>query len=701
MTRGHGVACHACWLVRLVARKLVPAATRRSLVAARCDLLSRRLCIAAVLGLAAVLGTACGLDNVGPDLDAYAAAQAAAKKADAPQASVDTDAGSQIDEPEHEPLPDASEVAHEAVAEETADHDISAPDEVTEETSDGAVVIDVVTVQPCKNVDECIKPNPCMTRQCKDGQCIFAPMICPDADECSPGMCVAGACTIGDAPKGMPCDDKDMCSKGSACAAGACMPTDPTPCDDGNPCTTDFCMGKVAIGCTNETKGKECDDGNVCTMETCDPTAGCKFAPSAGNYCDDLNPCTENDACFAKQCLSSTPKVCLSTALCADSACLPNTGACADTPKADGQACNWPVTSICLKNKCIKAWATAIAVGPKHACATLASAGVACWGSNSDLAVGDVGLPDQLTPTEKPAIGPVSALAAGDGFTCVGTPEGQVKCWGKNDHGQLGAAGPSTAKPVVTKVEAAPLQIAAGTAHVCVRTAGAIAKVVCWGAGTDGQLGQSGVITDQTVAVSVSGVDGATWLAAGGGNTCAIVGGVPYCWGATALAWADPKANAKKGVPAPVKGVTDLKAVAVGPNHACGLKIAGDKFLCWGDNSHGELCADADTNGFEVIANSPFSATGIAVGATHTCFVNIGTAVCCGSFAQGQKGQFAKAGIEPVTAKVQADVTQVALGGEASCALYMDGSIECWGAGQDGKPIPVFTVPASLPQPVP
>ena len=47
MTRSHGVACQACWLVRWVARKFAPAATRRSLVAVRCDLISRCLSIAA------------------------------------------------------------------------------------------------------------------------------------------------------------------------------------------------------------------------------------------------------------------------------------------------------------------------------------------------------------------------------------------------------------------------------------------------------------------------------------------------------------------------------------------------------------------------------------------------------------------------------------------------------------------------------
>ena len=42
MTRGHGVACRACWLVRWVGRKLAPTATRRSLV--RAPTKSSRFC---------------------------------------------------------------------------------------------------------------------------------------------------------------------------------------------------------------------------------------------------------------------------------------------------------------------------------------------------------------------------------------------------------------------------------------------------------------------------------------------------------------------------------------------------------------------------------------------------------------------------------------------------------------------------------
>lgn len=45
ITRSHGVACYACWLVRWVGRKLAPTATRRSLVTSRFDFISRRLCL--------------------------------------------------------------------------------------------------------------------------------------------------------------------------------------------------------------------------------------------------------------------------------------------------------------------------------------------------------------------------------------------------------------------------------------------------------------------------------------------------------------------------------------------------------------------------------------------------------------------------------------------------------------------------------
>ncbi|MFH1533067.1 MAG: hypothetical protein ABIK09_20265 [Pseudomonadota bacterium] len=56
-------------------------------------------------------------------------------------------------------------------------------------------------------------------------------------------------------------------------------------CDDGDPCTGDFCEGGV---CTHQ--AKNCGDGNACTQDLCDPGTGqCAYELLD---CDDGNECT-------------------------------------------------------------------------------------------------------------------------------------------------------------------------------------------------------------------------------------------------------------------------------------------------------------------------------------------------------------------------------------------------------------------------
>lgn len=55
--------------------------------------------------------------------------------------------------------------------------------------------------------------------------------------------------------------------------------------------------------------------------------------------------------------------------------------------------------------------------------------------------------------------------------------------------------------------------------------------VKCWGYNDRGQLG-NGTLTSSTVPVVVSGISGATALAAGAHHPCAVVaGGTVDCWG--------------------------------------------------------------------------------------------------------------------------------------------------------------------------
>src|SRR5439155_383531 len=84
-----------------------------------------------------------------------------------------------------------------------------------------------------------------------------------------------------------------------------------------------------------------CDDGNACTTDTCDPVAGCQYAPVAnGTACNDGNACTQGDTCQAGTC-TGNPVVCTAQDQChVAGTCDPATGLCSNPAKADGTGCN-------------------------------------------------------------------------------------------------------------------------------------------------------------------------------------------------------------------------------------------------------------------------------------------------------------------------------------------------------------------------
>ena len=100
-------------------------------------------------------------------------------------------------------------------------------------------------------------------------------------------------------------------------------------CDDGNPCTTDACVGTT--GCTHTNNSAPCSDNDACSEG--DACAGGKCVSGAPKSCDDGNACTD-DVCVAGQC-SSTANAgpCASGMACSQPGTC-KTGACVPTPMA-------------------------------------------------------------------------------------------------------------------------------------------------------------------------------------------------------------------------------------------------------------------------------------------------------------------------------------------------------------------------------
>lgn len=182
------------------------------------------------------------------------------------------------------------------------------------------------------------------------------------------------------------------------------------------------------------------------------------------------------------------------------------------------------------------------------------------------------------------AIGATGGLDGGVGDAGV---DRRVRCWGENDYGQAGgvSTGPGAIVPTATVVPGVPngaSVVVAGRSQTCALVTG---TVWCWGASyAIGTSAPSGCTT--TGGLTACPARAITWAggvfsALFGGpyseDTCAVDSeGALYCWGARTGA-----------EPTPIDVPTPVSFVAVSDLHACA--IAGGDVYCWGANALGQL----------------------------------------------------------------------------------------------------------------
>jgi hypothetical protein len=217
---------------------------------------------------------------------------------------------------------------------------------------------------------------------CKAGVCTGKPVVCDDGNPCTLNeKCnpATGACNGDPAPTGskVPCTGNDIACQGPGfCEGKTCVHV--KACDDGNPCTADFCTGAVGSGpegcvhkmlvggskcstdlCVNSqcvlggdgvakcVTTPTCSNDNVCNpLSGCDAKTGlCSYdivPDSAKLPCDDKDPCTTGTVCTKKQCKGATIGCDDANPCTIDPACTPGLGCThkpTDGPCNDGSAC--------------------------------------------------------------------------------------------------------------------------------------------------------------------------------------------------------------------------------------------------------------------------------------------------------------------------------------------------------------------------
>jgi len=182
----------------------------------------------------------------------------------------------------------------------------------------------------------CNDNNPCTIDQCvangvdylgrPKSTCQYTPFACPpSADPCSLNLCVnqngkpvcqstpvvcniTSNCTLGKcsnvAGKGVCSYSEISCGTSDNCTIYSCDPQrgciKSLKCNDGNPCTDDFCNAKTG-NCTFSQK--VCNSTNLCQVGVCDPNVGCVLQPV---NCANISGNGTLDACHFATCVNST-----------------------------------------------------------------------------------------------------------------------------------------------------------------------------------------------------------------------------------------------------------------------------------------------------------------------------------------------------------------------------------------------------------
>ena len=352
--------------------------------------------------------------------------------------------------------------------------------------------------------------------------------------------------------------------------------------------------------------------------------------------------------------------------------------------------------------------AVAVASGYGHTCALREGGKVSCWGNNEFGQVGNgvdfvsEALDGSLIvdPIEVVSLDDAVAVSAGGAYSCAVHETGEMSCWGSNAYGQLGNIQAIFSNPtplLVSGIDDA-VGLAAGEGHTCaIRQGGAVS---CLGSNIYGQLGngQSGRFTSEQV--KAEGIDDAVDLSSSLNHSCVLhSSGEVSCWGSF---WKGTSGDAATGdtppVPIKVTGINDATYMAAGNLASCAVR-ENEEILCWGRLLDNEITETGDGQISPAPSVSDISelqaslgvesVIEIAAGGTHVCALETDGRISCTGvnvFGQLGGGEFGETLIFEFS-KVSDidDATDISLGYDHTCALHESGEVSCWGRNNFGQ----------------
>jgi alpha-tubulin suppressor-like RCC1 family protein len=326
-----------------------------------------------------------------------------------------------------------------------------------------------------------------------------------------------------------------------------------------------------------------------------------------------------------------------------------------------------------------------VSAGVAHTCALLETGSIECWGLDMFGELGNGVGPDRARPVVVPGVTGATQISSGRYDTCALLKSGTVKCWGYNVDGEVGDGHTSgtfaSNRPTLVKGLSDVQQISVGWDHSCALLHSGVVK--CWGANSQGQLGNGSAKTS-TTPVSVKSLSGVTQIETSVDDSCALLSdGTVKCWGSGQSGQlGNGEFSVRSLIPVTVSNLTGASQIGMGNSYACAL-LSGT-VECWGDNSYDELGNAGDNSAVPVSVGQLSSVSGIALGGTTSCaFTATTTFLCWGGGDDTAPGVIAD--WTPTTINTVAGAINVSIGGGHECALFPAGSIECWGQDYDGQ----------------
>ncbi|HEU4838392.1 MAG TPA: LamG-like jellyroll fold domain-containing protein, partial [Micavibrio sp.] len=351
-----------------------------------------------------------------------------------------------------------------------------------------------------------------------------------------------------------------------------------------------------------------------------------------------------------------------------------------------------------------------------------------CWGWGVNGQLGNGASSSSTTPVRVSNVSDFISISRGDHTICGVTKRGIAYCWGQDGNGELGNGGTTGDQNTPNEIDSPEdfVKIDVGSGTVCgLRASG---KISCWGAGSNGQIGNGTTTATNPLPLEVSDPGPFIDLAVSGPTNCAIKEtGSVWCWGTDGSnvlgdgdlnssnvsipvqakignafqisgsnlamhALVHTSANAPLGT-RDFNGKFSVAASETNALHACQIRADGT-IWCWGTENNGELGnggAATDSTATPVRVTDPGPWYQVSAGREHTCGIKTdGSAWCWGNDANGELGNAGTAGDQvspsPVTNVDTVQWTQISAGsGSHTCGIKADGSAWCWGSDMNGK----------------